>query len=350
MFDYSAKAIAFRRKLMMVPLALHITLAGCAGFNPGLPAVPGSTGMAPAAPLVRTLGTAVVVTSAKQGPRAISIKVKPSAFNLKDVQHRWVANDVVFYRLTLKKRDGGNWVALDGLQIDLQQKGGSPATELTFQGLESGFEYRVEFETWGNKGGDPNETTARIDGQNPQSGDVDFTATNDVEDTATVSFTPRLDSTAFNGQIGVSIGAPEDGSYTTTLSPTFSVVTSSASSSTYTATSSTYTSSSSTYSSTYTSFYTSVYPTYSITLIPTTSLSELISTYTTTSFVTSMMPFNDPMGCWDPVLMETLPCPPTYITTTYPTMVTLYESVFETVTYTLTQTVSYDATTTVYPT
>lgn len=154
----------------------------------------------------RSTSHAVVADSREGGDKQVSIDLIPpkdGGFLTQAIVHRWVANDIFEYRVTLSAN--GNTLVTIPVMVKNAQ------SQAVFNHLKLGTKYTVSVLAMGNVGGTGAETI--INSQTPASGVVTFSGENDVENTKTLTVQVILDNVVFDGSATVSIDQT-DGQYT----------------------------------------------------------------------------------------------------------------------------------------
>lgn len=189
-----------------------LLLAGCgqvpAGNLSSQPSQPSQPAVSHAAPDSDNVAQA---DSQEGGDRTLRINLLPAkdaTFAAQSVVHRWVGNDVFEYLVTLRT-GGADLVTIPVLVKNAQ-------TQAVFSHLKIETTYTVKIVALGNIGG--TAPSQIINSQNPATGTVLFTGSNDVENTKTLTVQVTLDSVVFDGSATVSIGQT-DGSYLNPASP-----------------------------------------------------------------------------------------------------------------------------------
>ncbi|HEY9765989.1 MAG TPA: hypothetical protein V6C82_06470 [Chroococcales cyanobacterium] len=160
-----------------------------------------------------TVNNAVFADGGQHGGKSISISLSPPAaggFRTQAQVHRWVENDIYEYRFALQCESGGTYCDLNPpLSVTLTHKG-SPKSIAVFRNLAQGKKYRVSLAAWGNNGG---LAPSKLLNSSLSFAIFDFTASQDVEDSASASLHVSFDQVEFNGKGNISVGRPSDGDF-----------------------------------------------------------------------------------------------------------------------------------------
>ncbi|HEY9722903.1 MAG TPA: hypothetical protein V6D47_12905 [Oscillatoriaceae cyanobacterium] len=202
-----------RFKLLSAVLPL-VVLVGCSANPTNVPAPQQAASAQASQADVQT----VVANTMENGTKSVAITVTPprvSGYHTAAVVHHWVANDVYQYEATLKVWNSGSstWDDLaTPVTVVIPQKNGTPKTKAVFTNLKQGAKYEVVLVAKGNDGGSAADTILNADDTGNTSV-FDFTATQDVEDTASATMTITFDQVAFSGTGTATVSTPEDGTF-----------------------------------------------------------------------------------------------------------------------------------------
>jgi len=187
-------------------LALTLFLGGCAWSTAGIPP---SQGPSPT--------DAVVANSGQQGNRAITVNlVAPSegSFTALSAVHRWVDADIFQYEVSLKVKNGSEFLDFPTPLMVVVPRKDTPKTRAVFTNLKQGSIYQVQVTAKGNVGGSAPDALLNAV---PATALFDFAALQDVEDTVSADLRIGFDPVNFNGTGSADLLAPVDGDY---LNPT----------------------------------------------------------------------------------------------------------------------------------
>lgn len=184
----------------LLPGALALSLLLAAGCVPTGLSIPGTGN---AATTVAPAGS-VVADSKQGGDRTLTIRIggaSDGTYTSQALVHRWVAADVFEFDVVL---------TLNGqpvVTVPVRANQGQATAVLTH--LKAGVAYSVAVIARGNVGGTAG--TQVLNAMTPATGAIQFTGSNDVENSKSVSIMVKLDDVAFDGTATVSINVIDGG-------------------------------------------------------------------------------------------------------------------------------------------